>query len=770
MAEVKAPYNFVPLNNKIVPAEWADYISHDIPFSDSVSGEIEIEIEAISPIFIGGNEIPIPDSEFKQKTFPEFEGKNYIPGSSLKGEIANVLEIITFSRLRYYNNYKFSQRDWNNSEIYKKLDFAKVKGGWLRKTQSGFQIRYNKKKPGRIEHRYISNEINNFFGADNGQYDANSDEHKSARFKYELAGLSNGNTFRFDPEFFEEIGRDNFGKVSYRRATETGKGEEGILVMTGQSSVRRDQPEKSGKRFEFIFWTDESQEKIISLPSTFLKGEEKFHKKINDFFMGQFDDNPNSYSPDWSFWKRAIGHGHEIPVFVTEQNGEIAHFGLSMLYKIPFLKSIEDVLPDSHKFRDNTDLTESIFGEIEKDKKKGRVHFGHLFADECRRYKATPIHLILGSPKASFYPFYIDQKISNSAGVVSGNYFTFNDGEISGRKRYPVRVANEPDLSSELQSPSRLTANINPLAAGSIFNGKVIFHNLKPTELGAVLSSMTFHGQENCFHTLGMAKPFGFGKSKLSIKKLIVNKKEEKLDSYLSAFEAYMSKYVSGWIKSEQLKELIAMATPTSSTKLKYLPLEDFKGLTDSKRGNQPIKGLPRFSIFTNKEVNLKPFIAATRVDTFAVPNQSGLNREVKIQVEDRIRHVASEIDRLIQEIESRERNKEIAEFQAKEAKRKEKVKEAAVEGGIQELNFEKCRDLSDVAKILKVWLSNAKLELVPIQEHDELFTILTQVVQGLNKKSFKGFVEKDYDRAKIISWVGEELGNQWYEKLKKAE
>ena len=35
---ITAPYNFVPLNKHIYLPDWADQISHDIPFEDGKDG------------------------------------------------------------------------------------------------------------------------------------------------------------------------------------------------------------------------------------------------------------------------------------------------------------------------------------------------------------------------------------------------------------------------------------------------------------------------------------------------------------------------------------------------------------------------------------------------------------------------------------------------------------------------------------------------------------------------------------------------------------
>jgi len=41
---ITAPFNFVPLNKKVFFPDWAEKVSHDIPFSDGESGVIDITI------------------------------------------------------------------------------------------------------------------------------------------------------------------------------------------------------------------------------------------------------------------------------------------------------------------------------------------------------------------------------------------------------------------------------------------------------------------------------------------------------------------------------------------------------------------------------------------------------------------------------------------------------------------------------------------------------------------------------------------------------
>ena len=53
---VSAPYRFVPLSSLIVFPDWADQVSHDRPFSDGISGELNIQIHNTSPLCVGGKQ------------------------------------------------------------------------------------------------------------------------------------------------------------------------------------------------------------------------------------------------------------------------------------------------------------------------------------------------------------------------------------------------------------------------------------------------------------------------------------------------------------------------------------------------------------------------------------------------------------------------------------------------------------------------------------------------------------------------------------------
>ena len=83
---IRSPYNFVPVSDKVFFPDWADQISHDIPFSDGVSGSLELTITAKTPLFVRNGHTK-EDARLKStnyQSFIEVEGIKYRPSTLLK--------------------------------------------------------------------------------------------------------------------------------------------------------------------------------------------------------------------------------------------------------------------------------------------------------------------------------------------------------------------------------------------------------------------------------------------------------------------------------------------------------------------------------------------------------------------------------------------------------------------------------------------------------------------------------------------------------------
>ncbi len=117
----------------------------------------------------------------------------------------------------------------------------------------------------------------------------------------------------------------------------------------------------------------------------------------------------------------------------------------------------------------------------------------------------------------------------------------------------------------------------NPLKEDSVFVGKIIFHNLRKNEIGALLSAITMHGTSGLFHSIGYAKPLGYGKVKVDS---VVKGLEYSADEYIKGFELMMRNYNQDW----DIIELLSMANENSSPSIiqEYLNLTEFQPLKDS--------------------------------------------------------------------------------------------------------------------------------------------------------------------------------------------
>ncbi|MDD2345970.1 MAG: RAMP superfamily CRISPR-associated protein [Bacteroidales bacterium] len=176
------------------------------------------------------------------------------------------------------------------------------------------------------------------------------------------------------------------------------------------------------------------------------------------------------------------------------------------------------------------------------------------------------------SPKASYFPYYLEQNIK---GDKDNKYNTFEDNAfLRGFKRYPVHNEIKLGKYDEKQLKNdKVFSEFNPLPKDSEFKCKIRFHNLRKNEIGALLAAITFNNNKSCFHSLGAAKPFGYGKIKVELLGFDLDKN---VQFYLDSFSELMKQKVSNWEKSSSLKELFSMASNNFDKNLYYPEIKDF--------------------------------------------------------------------------------------------------------------------------------------------------------------------------------------------------
>ncbi|MCK9159573.1 MAG: TIGR03986 family CRISPR-associated RAMP protein, partial [Bacteroidaceae bacterium] len=372
MSIIKAPFNFVPLSNKVYFPGWANQISQDIPFKDGKSGCIDLKITAKTPVFVrnGHNKDQAEKKDDEYKSFSKVDDRYFIPATSLKGCIRNVLEIMSLCKMQLDKNAMFAQRDWENNKLYnlKEVNVQKtIRCGWLKEVEDGNYSISDCGKPYRINHeqldKYFGEKIlAEKFSKDDGidlrkEQSLNGKDYdpKMASYKYALT-----NDYKLEDVRFE-IEDDGSRKVHYDPEGSL----VGTIVFTGQPDPWK-MPRKmgGGKFYEFVFKKDEENVK-------YRISEEEFNH-----FKFIYSD-----SPDWKETKERLKK-KGIPVFfrVDEKKKRVKDFGLAYLYKLPYEKSPYDLLSEDHKNDEKPDLAECIFGytnSADKKSLRGRVQFSN---------------------------------------------------------------------------------------------------------------------------------------------------------------------------------------------------------------------------------------------------------------------------------------------------------------------------------------------------------------------------------------------------------
>ncbi|MCT7464792.1 TIGR03986 family CRISPR-associated RAMP protein [Aliarcobacter cryaerophilus] len=553
---ITSPYNFVPLNKQVYIPYWGNLVSHDVPFEDGETGEIDITITAKSPIFIR-------DSKDDEK-FCNYNGEYYIPSSSIKGMIRNVFEILSFSKLReeIFDDRTYAVRDLSSAKNFYMSKMNQLDNttlcGWLKKVDEKYVIE-NCDKPGRIHHNQIDLALglkfSKYFLKSENIFKADNPEQKTAKYKYELVGNKLHSITVSDK--YNSTTNPKFDKREFYKFDKNGK-KTATLVLTGQPTSRENSGSKGdGKGYEFLFFDVKGEFEV----------QEELIEKFKFAYFDKRDTNPKE-SPDWTYWKEKLENGEKIPVFFQlNENQKIEHFGLSYLYKLPYKYSVKDGIDKIH-FEDNLDLTQTVFGYINKQKQdalKSRILFSHFKAIENVKelHKRTEI---LGTPRASYYPNYIKQDRTD-------NYSTYMNADfnISGRKRYPIH--KNGIKKTENTGNDNVGTSFKPLDNGVVFKGKLKYHNLRKVEIGAILSALTFHNTKYCFHNIGMAKSLGYGKISLSVDNF------PNIDEYLREFELNISSQIEDWANKKEIIELLTMASDqdnSENSKLEYMKLENF--------------------------------------------------------------------------------------------------------------------------------------------------------------------------------------------------
>ncbi|HIJ96603.1 MAG TPA: TIGR03986 family CRISPR-associated RAMP protein [Desulfuromonadales bacterium] len=592
---VYAPYNFVPLSKKIFFPDWADQVSHDIPFSDGISGTIQCRLTTESPVYIrnGGNwnreDIVNKDPSKENSDAHSFfrVGSDFIiPGTSLKGMLRNVIEIASFGKMKRVQNRKYSFRDLSKGHPYLKL-MRGAKTGWLtldKATRAWFLAPC---EFARIDHNELIKH-----------------DPQARDIKLEQIALSKYKTWTKSLDVKFDLGEKTPSGVKALNLGSNTAATTGTIVFTGQPSAN--DGKKGKKHLEFIFHSTGTVRTAVN--PNLIREVEFIHAE----------------SEDWKFHKeRGV-----IPVFYHGSSNSPQSIGLALMYRLPYDNTIHDAIRHVDKetgedhFHEDPDLAETLFGfESDPEGLKGRVFISPAIADLGKATPGNTFHTILSGPKPTYYPSYLEQKNSPKS------LTTLQDSSavIRGWKRYPARPFQDGSQVKPAENQLSVSTKFIPLNTGAEFNFAIRVHNLRPAELGALLWALEWGGNKDLCHSLGMGKSIGLGQVKITINQntsnlLSVLGEPIQLEGLHKEFEKLMVEQVTAeWEKTNQMVQLLGMAQVANAAgkTLKHMTLEPTNQFSKEKNNLSCLATHVANAPITDSELfkNLKPRPVRSKAD-----------------------------------------------------------------------------------------------------------------------------------------------------------
>ncbi|GIK72744.1 MAG: CRISPR-associated RAMP family protein [Chloroflexota bacterium] len=579
-----APYNFVPLPERMVSAQ-------ALPDLDSygnglLTGRIECELETCSPLYVRGMMTPADYQAFGEKKADELttdekerrapsystqasqiEGhpEPAIPGSSLRGMVRTLVEIIGFGRMRWVGKeptFTFravaASRDDPLREPYRQ-----VVGAFGRNVRAGYLVQRGENwfvQPALTprdmgwpsDDAFLKVKERSISGRDLPKYVRLDDPNYRPQIHH----------VRFDVDI-RRSQRGTYVAVSQLAAAKGSMPRyEGYLVCSGNmKESAKDRAQRSPRKSHALVLMPDERARALKIQrqaiDDYMAGLTPYQKEQLTAWSGDDKGSPNGCLYDLK------------PVFYVAEGNEVVHFGHSPNFRIPArlqgsnrAATPFDFVPDALRNHPEPDLADALFGWVEeqdflKGQRAGRVFFEDarcVGAKDGVWLKSDPITpRVLSGPKVTTFQHYLVQ--DRNVGHDPDRKETLahygsppNTTQIRGHKLYWHRGAS-PDIEAtpkEREHEKQLT-RIIPVKPGVRFKFTVHFENLRPEELGALWWALALPSEagKEYRHKLGMGKPLGMGAVKIT-PRLFLSERRDQQGRYGKLFTE------NGWHVAEQ--------------------------------------------------------------------------------------------------------------------------------------------------------------------------------------------------------------------------
>jgi len=530
-----APYNFVPLPEKVIyfdPKSLIDYDKYD-----GLTGYIECNLRTLTPLYTRTAVSPdfyrqwaekireMMANSDDRKTYSQFFHLSsaevpLIPGSTLRGMIRSLVEIISYSKFQWVTDKQLFFRTMDNSAIgkhYRGRMSDNVESGLL-KYQSGKYV-IQKCQAVKVSRKLLGS----FSDLYDGKAPNRTPSWLGTPSQYQKVWVKLSTT---------EL---SVQSLSFQPKTNHVPG---ILVITGDMVK---------KKHEFVFLEPVDSAEYVDVSHELVQ---RFHDpdQLSQWQEKAFPaDKPSkdSRAQNGMLRKTIVLSTEGDPIFFLREDEKLVFFGRAKMFRLPYKNSPLDLVPyELRSFTTNTgddtiDFTEGIFGYINEQSRKssraGSVSFTDATLDEGQvsvlfdRF-ITPN--ILGSPKPTAFQQYLVQSTEHNHNPNQKDTLAHYDSEegettIRGHKLYWHKKKIDETVDVKDWDKDTQHTQIRPVKPDIRFTFRIYFENLRAEQLGALLWALELPAKngQKYGHKLGMGKSRGFGSVHLS-SKLYLSKRQ----------------------------------------------------------------------------------------------------------------------------------------------------------------------------------------------------------------------------------------------------
>ena len=528
--EAKAPYNFVPLPEKVHRV--ADPPRLDVYHTDDRhTGWLECSLTTASPLYVRCGLRPDQVGKVEAKDLPDFFYTDpdslapVIPGSSLRGMLRALVEIVSYSKVQPVGKgakmtFRAVAAPRNDplSQPYQNVlgRFGRnVKAGYLERRDGNWFV-------------HPAQHPSGLGLPEQGSYLKVKDKQIPKDAIPDLIRLRESN---YSPQYHEvsfdtQVGRGKRG--SYVQVTKIGpRGSggkyDGVLVCSGNmaetGSAAANTPRKN---YALVLGRVSRAKELV----------------INAQTVQDYADSLTEFQKEQPFDKRLGCLVEGRPVFYVEERGAVIAFGHSPNFRIPaWLPGTDpkraatplDFVPPELYDAQQTDLAEAVFGYVEPQKQTARpgAQAGRICVSDATlepgqgdvwlsQEPITP--RILATPKPTTFQHYLVQPDDDQKQLRHYGSPTPKETVIRGHKLYWHKgnvKRDDFEEQNEVKPNDTQHTKIKPVRSGVRFGSRIHFENLSDVELGALLWLLKLAADDGHRLKLGMGKPLGLGAVKI---------------------------------------------------------------------------------------------------------------------------------------------------------------------------------------------------------------------------------------------------------------